>query len=110
MDAKLNWWLFLNHWLVSIHAPVMDAKSIVTACDGEVELVSIHAPVMDAKTVATTTRHSNVVSIHAPVMDANNFIAEGRTNKDVSIHAPVMDANNRSTTYQFDTMFQSTRP
>ena len=71
----------------------MDAKSIVTACDGEVELVSIHAPVMDAKTVATTTRHSNVVSIHAPVMDAKKLACQWYRTVLVSIHAPVMDAN-----------------
>ena len=34
-------------------------------------IVSIHAPVMDAKTTRTWALFTSRVSIHAPVMDAN---------------------------------------
>ena len=37
-----------------------------------IDVVSIHAPVMDAKRNAPITNQLDIVSIHAPVMDANN--------------------------------------
>ena len=93
----------------------MDANTLFGAvpCD-ETRLVSIHAPVMDAKLRPWRwfSRYSfnprardgrelskswlilrQYVSIHAPVMDANNLIIPMHYYNSVSIHAPVMDAN-----------------
>jgi len=56
-------------------------------------LVSIHAPVMDAKSTNSLSLSVSVVSIHAPVMDANNMAGRINIAVGVSIHAPVMDAN-----------------
>ena len=58
----------------------------------DVLLVSIHAPVMDANTVITDKIIARDVSIHAPVMDANHLSISYLPRPNVSIHAPVMDA------------------
>ena len=38
------------------------------------DVVSIHAPVMDAKDVLRCEQLGTIVSIHAPVMDANSAL------------------------------------
>ena len=117
--------------IVSIHAPVMDAKKIMNGVL-RLFLVSIHAPVMDAKRCwQSKTRHHHRfnprardgrewslcawlalfrVSIHAPVMDAKNTALLGLQYNAVSIHAPVMDANKSDLHNLKPTKFQSTRP
>ena len=56
-------------------------------------LVSIHAPVWGAKSVLSQINEIGSVSIHAPVWGANNYLINGEFVSKVSIHAPVWGAN-----------------
>ena len=73
-------------------------------------IVSIHAPVMDAKVANTAAVIKRFVSIHAPVMDANSTVYTLDMISGVSIHAPVMDAKRCKMGFVKDAWFQSTRP
>ena len=98
--------------MVSIHAPVMDAKA-VTGVQVIAKRVSIHAPVMDAKIRLVTSlafscfnprardgREVRTLECRTLLLGFNPRARDGREAAalgltvavDVSIHAPVMDA------------------
>ena len=113
MDAKWILCSVSNPTLVSIHAPVMDAKLLRSA----ISLSSCFNPrARDGREDNEHQAHnrkqcfnprardgrencgialavSDIVSIHAPVMDANKYMPKHIALLAVSIHAPVMDAN-----------------
>ena len=72
--------------------------------------VSIHAPVMDAKSKERDIKQIKTVSIHAPVMDAKKRPKRRVISANVSIHAPVMDAKPIFLKLLRMVGFQSTRP
>ena len=77
--------------LVSIHAPVMDAK-LYEKLDS-IDLKGFNPRARDGREKSVLFQPLYLrVSIHAPVMDAKVKTRCGIQKPQVSIHAPVMDA------------------
>ena len=109
MDAK-HFIMVEDFGYISFNPRARDGRELATANNKITVAVSIHAPVMDAKTGVWSEQSARIVSIHAPVMDANQKGLGFAIYTDVSIHAPVMDANFLMRIFLHGLRFQSTRP